>query len=223
MSETSAEDRMLSHKPREPEDKPLPTPWPQMDRTLALEPDRFVTLGCRSRSREAEAGYDIAVHNAAQGTPVLLFGPRLTPRNSVPNLLIDRAQELTPSRVDRLVEGLVRRPAPLRLVVIDRLQLMFTDDGEPVRTAAQADEVGRDLHTVARRYEIPVLLMARLERPRRAGHLLETDDLGIAAELVYTANSVILLDRTEPHQVQVLVEKDTSGWAAAPRREVVDW
>lgn len=57
---------------------------------------------------------------------------------------------------------------------------------------------------------IPVLLMARLERPRRAGHPLEADDLGIAAELVYTANSLILLDRTEPDQVQVFVEKVSS-------------
>lgn len=202
---------------------PLPTPWPQLDNTLALRPHRLVAVGGRSRSREAEAGHDIAVHNAAQGTPVLLLAPRLTPRNDVPNLLVDRTPDLTADVVEERVWGLARRPKPIGLVVIDRLQLMRTADGGPVRTAEDVDAIGARLKKTARRHEVPILLMARLERPRRAGVPLETDDLGLAAGLVYTANTVVLLDRTEPDQVHALVAKDTSGFGRSPREETIDW
>lgn len=95
--------------------KALPTPWPQLDRMLTLSPPRLVVLGGRSRSREAEAGYGIAVHNAALGTPVLLLAPQLTPRNEVPNLLVDRTEDLTADLVEERIWGLTRRPQPIKL------------------------------------------------------------------------------------------------------------
>ena len=62
----------------------------------------------------------------------------------------------------------------------------------------------------------PILLMARLERPRRDGQALDIEDLGIAAELEYHADTLALLDRT-----RLYVVKDRSG--PAPQRLTVAW
>ncbi|MCZ4098013.1 DnaB-like helicase C-terminal domain-containing protein [Streptomyces sp. H39-C1] len=221
------------------------TPWPAMDSLLDLRPARFVCLGTRARSREAEAGYDIAVHTAAQGTQVVLFAPALTPRNHVAGLTVDRTQPLTPDHVKGVLASMRAHGVRVGLVVIDRLQLMHVDSTtrlygpdedrdpdepevfvpqRPVRTEDDVNEVGVELKRIAMAAEFeqpPILLLARLERPRRTGVPLELADLGIAAELEYPADAVLLLDRTEPGKVSVLVAKDRSG--PAPDRLTVDW
>ncbi|MFI2077586.1 DnaB-like helicase C-terminal domain-containing protein [Streptomyces triculaminicus] len=195
------------------------TPWPQMDDVVRLESGHLSCLGIRSRSREAQAGYDIAVDNAARGLRVALFAPDLTPRNLVPNLSIDQHRPLT---TDYIRDVLSRRAAAgdrAQLVVIDRLQLMTTMGG------TDAEGIGLRLKQLAMTEDRlglpPILLLARLERPRRAGIPLDIEDLGSAADLEYHADTVALLDRTDPAEVNVLVAKDRSG--PAPRRLTVSW
>jgi len=67
----------------------------------------------------------------------------------------------------------------------------------------------------------PILLIARLERPRREGQPLDIEDLGIAADLEYHTGTLALLDRTQPTEVDVLIVKDRSG--PAPLRLTVPW
>jgi len=200
------------------------TPWPEMDNILNLRPGHVSCLGTRSRSREAQAGYDTAVHNAARGLQIVLFAPDLTPRNPVPGLTINRSQTLTVEHVKSALAGKAHQDEPVDLVVIDRLQTMSTARQERVCTPDDAEQVSKELKRLAMDStlgHIPVLLIARLERPRRTGHPVEIDDLGIGAELEYHADTLTLVDRTEPSHVQVLVAKDRSG--PAPRVLTVHW
>ncbi|MFE9007438.1 hypothetical protein ACFYOY_35865 [Streptomyces sp. NPDC007875] len=67
----------------------------------------------------------------------------------------------------------------------------------------------------------PILLMARLERTWRDGHELDIEDLGSGADLEYHADTVTLVDRTDPAGVRVLVAKDRYG--PAPRHFTANW
>ncbi|MFF3539730.1 DnaB-like helicase C-terminal domain-containing protein [Streptomyces sp. NPDC002466] len=203
------------------------TPWPEMDKALNLASAHLSCLGTRSRSREAQAGYDIAVHNAARGRRVAMFAPDLTPRNSVPNLTIDRSRQLTTEHIGHVLHDMAERGERASLVVIDRLQMMSRhgEDGPSrVTSPDDIDEVSRELKLIAMTESLgtpPVLLIARLERPRREGRPLDLDDLGAAAELEYHADLVTLVDRTAPAAVDVLVAKDRSG--PVPRRFTANW
>ncbi|MFE9492465.1 MULTISPECIES: DnaB-like helicase C-terminal domain-containing protein [unclassified Streptomyces] len=210
----------------EPDGKEM-TPWPEMDEALNLASAHFSCLGTRSRSREAQAGYDIAVHNAARGRRVAMYAPDLTPRNPVPNLTIDRARPLTTEHIEYVLPDMAERGERASLVVVDRLQMMSRhgEDG-PFRVASpdDIDEASRELKSIAMTESLgtpSVLLIARLERPRREGRPLDLDDLGAAAELEYHADLLTLVDRTGPAVVDVLVAKDRSG--PAPRRFTASW
>ncbi|MFE7757652.1 DnaB-like helicase C-terminal domain-containing protein [Streptomyces sp. NPDC057429] len=203
------------------------TPWPEMDEALDLSSAHFTCLGTRSRSREAQAGYDIAVHNAARGRKVAMFAPDLSPRNPVPGLTIDRSRPLTPEYIENTLQKMADRGERAALVIIDRLQVMSRhDDDGPYRVSSPDDieVVSKELKHIAMTESLgtpPVLLIARLERPRREDHALELDDLGAAAELEYHADLLALADRTGPAEVAVLVAKDRSG--PAPRHLTVNW
>ncbi|WP_217208863.1 DnaB-like helicase C-terminal domain-containing protein [Streptomyces sp. AC550_RSS872] len=209
-----------------PEGLEAQTPWPDMDEVAHLAAGRLTCLGTRSRSREAQAGYDIAVHNAARGMRVTMFAPDLTPRNTLPNLTIYRDAKLTPELIRDRLETAAHRGKYTDLVVIDRLQVMTArdEDPRPLSHPEQVEEVSIALkHTAMdeRLKQPPILLMARLERPRRDGHPLDIEDLGIAAELEYHADTLALLDRTHPSKVDVFISKDRSG--PAPRHLTVAW
>ncbi|WP_328753529.1 DnaB helicase C-terminal domain-containing protein [Streptomyces sp. NBC_00285] len=114
------------------------------------------------------------------------------------------------------------------MVVIDRLQVMTAEeeDQRPLSRPEQVEAVSIALKQTAMNELLgqpPILLLARLERPRRDGQPLDIEDLGIAAELEYHADSdtLALLDRTRPSEVDILVAKDRSG--PAPRRLTVTW
>ncbi|MEU3341817.1 DnaB-like helicase C-terminal domain-containing protein [Streptomyces sp. NPDC006668] len=209
-----------------PAQPPAEMPWPDMDGVARLSPGHLVCLGTRSRSREAQAGYDIAVHNAARGLCVAMFAPDLTARNAVPGLSVYRDTPLTSERIGARLNAMAVSGKHAQLVIVDRLQLMTAreDDDSRVRSLEQVDDVARDLKLIAKTDLLgypPVLLLARLERPRCDGRPLHIDDLGAAAELVYHADVLALIDRTQPFEVDVFVEKDRSG--PAPRHLTVSW
>lgn len=100
------------------------------------------------------------------------------------------------------------------------------EDQRPLSRPEQVEAVSIALKQTAMNELLgqpPILLLARLERPRRDGQPLDIEDLGIAAELEYHADSdtLALLDRTRPSEVDILVAKDRSG--PAPRRLTVTW
>ncbi|MFD9007022.1 DnaB-like helicase C-terminal domain-containing protein [Streptomyces sp. NPDC059582] len=208
-----------------PEEPRAQTPWPDVDAVARLAPGELTCLGTRSCSREARAGYDIAVHNAARKLRVVMFAPDLTPRNPVPGLTVYREANLTLARIKERLRDELDHGTPAQLVVVDRLQLLALQDGDSarIRLPEQVDEAVRELKLLAKTEPLgtpAVLLMARLERPRRDGHPLHLDDLGGAAELEY-ADTLALLDRTQQHEVDVLIAKDRHG--PAPRHLTVQW
>ncbi|WP_406142470.1 DnaB-like helicase C-terminal domain-containing protein [Streptomyces sp. NBC_01089] len=153
-----------------------------------------------------------------------MFAPDLTPRNPVPGLTIHRGQPLTAAEIEAKVTDMANRNDRADLIVIDRLQTMHADSYQRVTGPEHVEVVSVRLKQIAMRERLgqpPVLLVARLERPRREGQELHLDDLGIAADLEYHADTVALVDRTEPAAVNVLVSKDRSG--PAPRRLTVHW
>ncbi|MFI9176107.1 DnaB-like helicase C-terminal domain-containing protein [Streptomyces lincolnensis] len=208
-------------------ERPEPqTPWPDMDTAAHLAAGRLTCLGTRSRSREAQAGYDVAVHNSARGLRVTMFAPDLPPRNPLPGLTIFRDKILTPRLVRERLEHAAHQGSPADLVVIDRLQLMTATEQDSGRLSSpeQVEAVSIELKHTAMTEALgqpPVLLIARLERPRRDGQPLDIDDLGIAADLEYHTDTLALLDRTQPAEVDVFIVKDRSG--PAPRRLTVPW
>lgn len=127
------------------------TPWPGMDAVARLRAGRLICLGARSRSREAQTGYDIAVHNAARGMRVIMFAPDLTPRNPLPGLTVYRDARLTPERIRERLEDTAARDKRAELVVIDRLQIMTARDEDPLRlsTFEQVEEVSISLKQTA--------------------------------------------------------------------------
>ncbi|GGU49338.1 hypothetical protein GCM10010211_11870 [Streptomyces albospinus] len=131
------------------EQREVTTPWPEMDDVLNLSPGRLSCLGTRSRSREARAGYDIAVHNVACGLRAVLFAPDLTARNPVRGLTIDRTRLLTTDHMHDVLTAKVGRGEPADLVVIDRPQMMHTEQAERVRTPEDAEMVSMDLKRMA--------------------------------------------------------------------------
>ncbi|MEU4898208.1 hypothetical protein AB0B12_37870 [Streptomyces sp. NPDC044780] len=214
----------------------LPAPWPELGGLLHLSPGHLIGIGAARGSRESEAGYDLALHAAAHGVRTLLFGPDLPARNPVPNLTIQRRQTLTPETIGRDVSSYAHMPDPVGLVVIDHFQLMTPvipeptyadepmDDPEDIQPADQAADTGRRLKMLATNaaYDKPtVVVMAHLTPPADSTDPLALDHLGLAAELIYDTDTLLLLNRTADNTIDVHIAKDRFG--PAPTRTTIVW
>jgi hypothetical protein len=160
-------------------------------------------------------GYDIAVHNAAQGLHVVMFAPDLPPRDAVPGLTVYRDSMLTPERIrERLDYGLGDRARP-HLVVIDRLQLLSTSEKVGASNShEQVNEVCAELKEIAATDSLgfpPFLLMAHAEH--RGDAALHFSEMELAVELENYVDSLVFLNRTHPLDVTSFVAGDRSGSA----------
>ncbi|MEV0604525.1 hypothetical protein AB0I82_35235 [Streptomyces sp. NPDC050315] len=197
-------------------------PWPELDDYLHLRPGHLIGIGAVRGSREAEAGYDLALHTAAQGRRTLLCAPDLSPRSPVPNLDIHR-QVPHPEALAALLDAAT--PHPFELVVVDHFGVIQTaaDEG-PIHHPEQAADIVRDLKRLAMRRPAPTTLvvMAHLAAGTDNGmDPLKISALGLAAELEYDADTLLLLKRTGPHNVDILVAKDR--YSPSPRKGSVCW
>ncbi|MDP9607806.1 MULTISPECIES: hypothetical protein [Streptomyces] len=213
----------------------LPSPWPELGELLHLSPGHFIGIGAAPGSREAEVGYDLALHAAAHGVRALLFAPSFPARNPVPNLTIQRRPTLSPETVEQDVASFAHLPDPVGLVVIDHFHLMtpvvpeprYTDDPmddpEDTQPADQAADTGRRLKMLAvnAAYHKPtVVVMARITPPADSNGPLALEHLGLAAELVYDTDTLLLLNRTTD-TMDVHIAKDRFG--PAPTRTTIRW
>ncbi|MFE1775523.1 DnaB-like helicase C-terminal domain-containing protein [Streptomyces sp. NPDC059008] len=203
---------------REPSgDADMPSPWPELDEHLHLRPGHLIGIGALTGSREAEAGYDLALHTAAQGEHTLLYAPHLTPRNPVPNLEI-RRRGLSPQSIEAVLEGRAGTSRPVSLVVIDHFALMQMDDDEPFHEPEQAADLGRRLKMLASC--VPIVVMAQLTVDTDSDPL-QHRHLGLAGELEYDADTLLLMHRTDSRSVEVLIAKDRHSYA--PRKATITW
>ncbi|MFD8627930.1 hypothetical protein ACFV4E_29335 [Streptomyces hygroscopicus] len=216
--------------------KVLPSPWPELGELLHLSPGHLIGIGAAPGSREAEVGYDLALHAAAHGIRTLLIAPGFPARNPVPNLTIQRRSTLSPETVERDVSSFAHMPDPVGLVVIDHFHLMTPvvpepayaedpiDDPEDIQPADQAADTGRRLKMLATNatYHKPtVVVMAHLTPPADSNGPLALDHLGLAAELIYDTDTLLLLNRPTDHTIDVHIAKDRFG--PAPRLTTVVW
>ena len=191
-------------------DTDMPSPWPELDEHLHLRSGHLIGIGAPAGSREAEAGYDLALHTAARGERTVLYAPELTPRNPVPNLEI-RRRGLSPQNIEAVLESRAATSSPVELVVIDHFALMQTNDDEPIVQPEQAADLGRRLKMLAS--GAPIVVMARLTAPTHDPDPLQPHHLGLARELEYDADTLLLMHRTGPHHVDVLIAKDRYSYA----------
>ncbi|MEV6131978.1 hypothetical protein AB0M05_35195 [Streptomyces violaceusniger] len=216
--------------------KVLPSPWPELGELLHLSPGHLIGIGAARDSREAEAGYDLALHAAAHGVRTLLFAPDLPDRSPVANLTVQRRLTLTPETVEKDVSSYAHLPDPVGLVVIDHFQLMSpvtpeptysddpVDDPEDIQPADQAADTGRRLKMLATNtaYHRPtVVVMARLTPPNGSTDPLALEHLGLAAELIYDTDTLLLLNRTTGDTIDAHIAKDRFG--PAPTRTTITW
>lgn len=188
---------------------PLPTPWPDLDEVLSLRPGRLAGLGIYPDSREAEAGYLLAVHAAVHGEQVLYAAPDAPPRPQVPGL---QHCTTSPLDIDRLKALVASSRAPIGLVVVDHLQLLRPGPGEaPIHEPEQAEELGVQLKRMAMGEGGRMRAVVALAHYRRRGTQPDINDLGLAAELEYHADCVVLLERPAPGRIEAYIAKDRTG------------
>ncbi|MEU7179901.1 MULTISPECIES: DnaB helicase C-terminal domain-containing protein [Streptomyces] len=202
-----------------PDTEYMPSPWPEFDEHLHLRPGHLIGIGALPDGREANFGHDLAVHTAAQGVRTILWAPLLPPRNPLPNLHVQR-RDPCPARIESVLESFAPTRQPVELVVIDHFGLITADlDGEPVYQPEQAADLGRRLKMLAA--TAAIVVMAPLTPRVDDCDPLHLRNLGLAAELEYDADTLLLLNATAPHSVDVLIAKDRHSYA--PRKVNCTW
>ncbi|MFH8371418.1 DnaB-like helicase C-terminal domain-containing protein [Streptomyces sp. NPDC018031] len=204
----------------------LPSPWPELDPHLHLHAGHLIGIGALPGTKEARAGHSLAQHTAARGVRTVLFSPHAVPSEpSTPLLHIQRRRDLHPDAVEDVVRAFTPTQHPVGLVVIDCFQLMHANDTDgPVSTPEQAAEVGRRLKILAFNtdyHQPPIVVMSHLRTPPAGRSPLDLSYLGLAAELEYDADTLLLLHRTGPDNVDVLIAKDRHG--PAPSKTSLTW
>ncbi|MDH6581444.1 hypothetical protein M2163_000556 [Streptomyces sp. SAI-135] len=189
------------------------TPWPGLDAVMPLAPSQLLCLGVRPQSPQRQMGYDIAVHNAAQGLRVVMFAPDLPPRNPVPGLTVYRDSRLTPESIRERLHGGMGDGARHHLVVIDRLEFLSTsEDAGTLSSHEQVGEVCTKLKEMAASDSLgcpSFLLMAHTDHVHRRGAPVHLSEMRIAIKLENYVDSLVLLSRTHPDVTSFT--KDRSG------------
>jgi hypothetical protein len=213
----------------------LPCPWPALEPYLHLRPGHLLGIAAPADSREALAGYDLARHTAAHGIRTLLYAPRFARRNPVDLLHWQQRPGLSPSSLEKEVAAYAHHHKPYKLAVIDSFDHLtlqpdaraqeFAEesaDAEP-HTEGPAGELGRQLKRLARPHGLTIVVMIHLTAPAAAfaEQPLTLETMGPAADLDYDADTLLLLRRTSPTTVDLVVAKDRHG--PYPHRATLEW
>ncbi|WP_328890877.1 hypothetical protein [Streptomyces sp. NBC_00316] len=197
----------------------LSTPWPQLEPLLHFRLGQLIGIGMPDGSAEAAMGFALARHVAAEGTNVLVYAPHLPAGDPTPGLSHLRRPLTTAQRITDDVISFAHTSRPVGLVVVDGFSQLHAEEGVRLSEPEQAEDAGRRLKRLAD--DLTVLVTVGLKRPQPASRALQLSDLGLAAELIYHADVLALLERTSPCNVDVLIAKDRLG--PAPYKTSVPW
>jgi hypothetical protein len=195
----------------------LHTPWPGLDPLLHLRTGHLIVLGVDPGAAEARLGEELAVHAADVGVHTYLFAPGSSIASLSPRLQVRRGTPLTVETIEQCLASLAGTSRATQLVVIDPFHRLRDDDEQPLHEEDQAIEIGRRLKIRAGAGPYAIVVLAHLAAapdasddapPSQTGSLSR---LGLAAELEYDADTVLLLHRTDQHSVDVHVAKDRFG------------
>jgi replicative DNA helicase len=114
-----------------------------------------------------------------------------------------------------------KRNGGLGLVIVDYLQMLKTEEAKGVSRANALENVAYDLHTTAKTLNVPMIVIASLnrERVKRESGEPRMEDLRDSGGIEYAAQNVVLLhmdreeaERTQRHyQLKVIVPKAREG------------
>ena len=206
----------------------LPSPWPGLDPLLHLHAKHLIGIGVHPHSAEANLGYDLALHAAAAGIHTYLFAPGRDTPPATPNLLARCANVLTLDTIEQNLASLEDTKRATQLVVIDHFLHIRDENEQPLHDAEQAVDVGRRLKRRAAGAGVAqpaIVVMAHYTTAPAADTPWNIDCLGLAAELVYDIDTLLLLHRIDSETVDVHVAKDRHGpdgttiinWPAPPQ------
>jgi replicative DNA helicase len=134
-------------------------------------------------------------------------------------LLIDDRSHLTAAEVTRSTRRAIRRHG-VQLVVVDYLQRMSHDRRAGETTTRQVGDTAKQMKTLARTCDVPVICLAQLNREveGRGDGRPKLSDLRDSGEIEQEADVVMLLHPHPPtpgepgrQQIDVLVEKQRNG------------
>ena len=140
-----------------------------------------------------------------------------TPRIAESHLVIDDTPSASLSHIRSRLRGMARK-APARLVVVDYLQLMTGKQAE--NRQQQVADLTRGLKQIAREAEVPVIVLAQLNRgsEHRNDKRPQMSDLRESGEIEANADVVLLLHREaatdpekRPGEIDVIVAKQRQG------------
>ncbi|MEU4235368.1 DnaB-like helicase C-terminal domain-containing protein [Nonomuraea sp. NPDC026600] len=173
----------------------------ELSKTVTMTEQRNV-LSAQDWDRLA-AGYEIAAE----------AGPRLT--------VLDPSGAFTVAHLERRLTAMRRKGTPFELVVVDYLQLLSSlGPQRPENRQAEVQKMSRDLKLLAKRFAIPIVVLAQLNRgpEQRADHTPMMADLRESGGLENDANVVILLHRPSvydemdrPGEIDLIVAKNRNG------------
>lgn len=197
----------------------LPTPWPHLKPLLHLREGHLVGIGMPAESLEASMGRDLARHVADHGAHVLLYATQQQTPERIPNLTQISRARITAQLIRDQVSSFSHTGRPIGLVVLEGFSQLHADDDTPLTQPEEAEEAARRLKMLAAGVAIVVTIPIR--RPKPAEEPLRLADLGLAAELLYHADTLALLERTAPDNIDVLIAKDRHG--PAPYKTTLPW
>lgn len=136
-------------------------------------------------------------------------------------MIITAGGTYTLAELDTRLDDMRQTEAPAGLVVIDYLQLINSVD-KPENRQVEVREMMRTIKSFARKYEIPIVVLAQLNREPefRIGKIPQLYDLGESGAVEQDASVVILVHREDMHEaisprageVDLIVAKNRNGW-----------
>ncbi|MFD3557422.1 replicative DNA helicase [Streptomyces goshikiensis] len=149
----------------------------------------------------------VSLHQLMEGGPAVTdddwrrIAPRLPDLSALP-LWMDYTPRVTPGLVRTRIKALTRQTGQAPLVVVDYVQLMYTDQRTTRQSAYErVSEVSRELKIIAEETGAVIICCAQLNRgsEHRDGKKPQVSDLRDSGQLEQDASGIILLHREDAY------------------------
>lgn len=149
----------------------------------------------------------VALHHLMDGGDAITeddwtrMARRLPELEALP-LWMDYTPRVTPGLVRTRIKSLIRQTGRAPLVIIDYIQLMYTDQRNSRQTAYdRVSEVSREIKIIAEETGAVIICCAQLNRgsEHREGKIPQTSDLRDSGQLEQDASAIVLLHREDAY------------------------
>ncbi|MFI8200869.1 replicative DNA helicase [Streptomyces sp. NPDC085942] len=149
----------------------------------------------------------VALHHLMDGGDAITeddwtrMARRLPELEALP-LWMDYTPRVTPALVRTRIKSLIRQTGRAPLVIIDYIQLMYTDQRNSRQTTYdRVSEVSREIKIIAEETGTVIICCAQLNRgsEHREGKIPQTSDLRDSGQLEQDASAIVLLHREDAY------------------------